>query len=113
MFSYDLVALRLSGRYAVRWQVGEVAQVVYCGFHENIVDCKWVYKIKTKGDGSLHCYKAGLVPKGFNQSVSHQRSTTSYDKAVTAILSYNNSGPMTMKRTFFFLLSPYAFLSTT
>ena len=33
----------------------------------NIIDCKWVYKIKRKSDGSLDRYKARLVAKGFEQ----------------------------------------------
>jgi hypothetical protein len=33
----------------------------------NIIDCKCVYKIKTKQDGSLDIYKAKLVAKSFKQ----------------------------------------------
>ena len=32
-----------------------------------MVGCKWIYKIKTCSDGSVECYKARLVTKGFTQ----------------------------------------------
>jgi histone deacetylase 1/2 len=34
---------------------------------KNIIDCKWVFKIKRKSDGSIERYKARLVAKGFKQ----------------------------------------------
>ena len=32
-----------------------------------MVGCKWIYKIKTRSDGSIEHYKALLVAKGFTQ----------------------------------------------
>jgi hypothetical protein len=33
----------------------------------NIIDCKWVYKIKRKSDGTVDRHKAWLVANGFKQ----------------------------------------------
>ena len=35
--------------------------------HQNVVGCKWIYKIKRHPDGSIARYKARLVAKGFHQ----------------------------------------------
>ena len=34
---------------------------------QSVVGCKWIYKIKTRFDGSIEHYKARLVAKGFTQ----------------------------------------------
>jgi hypothetical protein len=48
---------------------------------ENIIDCKWVYKIKRKVDGSLDRYKAQLVAKGFTQ-----RYVIDYDDTFSTVI---------------------------
>ena len=36
--------------------------------NKNIIGFRWVYKLKFKPDGTIECYKAHLVAKGFHQT---------------------------------------------
>jgi hypothetical protein len=45
------------------------------------ITCKWVYKVKTRSDGSLERYKARLVVRGFQQE--HDRD---YDETFALLL---------------------------
>ena len=36
-------------------------------FGKSSIGCKWVYKIKTRSDGTIDHYKARLVSRGFTQ----------------------------------------------
>uniref|UniRef100_A0A2N9FFV2 Reverse transcriptase Ty1/copia-type domain-containing protein n=1 Tax=Fagus sylvatica TaxID=28930 RepID=A0A2N9FFV2_FAGSY len=42
-------------------------QLVPPSSDQNVVGCRWVYKIKRNSDGSVSRYKARLVAKGFHQ----------------------------------------------
>jgi hypothetical protein len=40
------------------------------------ITCKCVYKVKTRSDNSLECYKTCLVARGFQQEHSHDYDET-------------------------------------
>ncbi|CAL9006756.1 unnamed protein product [Prunus brigantina] len=48
---------------------------------QNLVGCKWVFRIKCHFDGSIECYKARLVAKGF-----HQRPGIDYAKTFSHVV---------------------------
>jgi hypothetical protein len=56
--SEELVALERTGPW----------EVVPLPTHVVPITCKWVFKVKTKADGSIERYKARLVARGFQQS---------------------------------------------
>ena len=48
---------------------------------QNIVGCKWTYKVKWNADRSVSRYKARLVAKGF-----HQQASLDYDETFSPII---------------------------
>jgi hypothetical protein len=89
--SEELVALERTGTW----------EVVPLLAHAVPITCKWVYKVKTKADGSIERYKARLVARGFQQSygrdyvetfapVAHMTTVRALI-AVAAIRSWNLS----------------------
>ena len=46
---------------------------------KSVVGCKWIYKIKTRSDGSIKRYKARLIAKDFTQEyeIDYEETFTS------------------------------------
>ncbi|XP_014660832.1 uncharacterized protein LOC106804378 [Setaria italica] len=80
----------------------------------NIIDCKWVYKVKKKSNVSLDRYKARLVAKGFKHhySIDYDDTFSRVVKAATIRLmlslavSYGWSlCQLDVQNAFFFMVS--------
>ena len=52
----------------------------------NLVDTKWIFKIKTKGDGTIQRFKARLVARGFSQQPG-----LDYDQTYAPVGKYTTS----------------------
>ena len=56
-------------------------ELVPPSLHQNLVGCKWVFRLKRKPDGSINKYKARLVAKGF-----HQRPGLDYTETFSPVV---------------------------
>jgi hypothetical protein len=74
--STELQALQHTGTWEVVPLPPDVVPII----------CKWVYKVKTKVDGSIERYKARLVAQGFQQSYGCDYEETFAPVAHTTIV---------------------------
>jgi hypothetical protein len=58
----------------------DIWDLVPCPSRVRPITCKWVYKVKTRSNGSLKCYKTCLVAHGF-----HQEHDRDYDETFAPV----------------------------
>jgi hypothetical protein len=62
-------------------------------FHHslNVVGSRWVYRIKYRVDGSIECYKARLVARGFTQQecINYSETFSPVIKQATVIFIFS------------------------
>lgn len=58
---------------------------------KNVIDCKWVYRVKKKADGTVDRYKARLMAKGFKQryGIDYEDTFSPVVKAATVRLIFS------------------------
>jgi hypothetical protein len=79
--SYRDVILHLEWQHEMAEEIAALEQtstwdLVPCPPHVRLITCKWVYKVKTRSDGSLERYKARLIARGFQQEHGHDYDET-------------------------------------
>jgi hypothetical protein len=84
----------------LKWQhvmAEEIAALEWTGMWDLVsypsrvcpITCKWVYKVKTRSDGSLERYKACLVARGFQQEQGRD-----YDETFTHVAHMTTIHPL-------------------
>ena len=63
--------------------------LVYLPFGKSTIGCKWVYKIKTRSNGTVDLYKAHLVSKGFTQEYG-----IDYEKTLAPVARLSSIGTL-------------------
>ena len=59
------------------------------------IGCKWIYKIKTRSDGTVDCYMARLVSRGFTQEYGiNYEETFAHVARLSSVMSAARKWPL-------------------